>query len=94
MASNHGDVYNWFPKFGKTMDDFRADVVRSMSGESEEDNEMVTYKTLDDVPDYYQDAVRKAVDAGALNGTGNGELNVSEDLCRTLTVLDRLGKLS
>ena len=55
---------------------------------------MVTYKTLDDVPDYYQDAVRKAVDAGALNGTGNGELNVSEDLCRTLTVLDRLGKLS
>jgi len=94
VASNHGDVYNWFPKFGKTMDDFRADVVRSMSGESEEDNEMVTYKTLDDVPDYYQDAVRKAVDAGALNGTGNGELNVSEDLCRTLTVLDRLGKLS
>lgn len=54
---------------------------------------MVYYKNLTDVPDYYRDAVEKAVDKGALNGTGAGELNLSEDLCRTLTVLDRLGKL-
>lgn len=26
IASNHGDVLHWFPKFGKTMDMFRADV--------------------------------------------------------------------
>lgn len=26
IASNHGDVMHWFPKHGKTMDDFRADV--------------------------------------------------------------------
>lgn len=45
------------------------------------------------MPNWYKGAVQKAVDKGALNGTGNGELNVSEDLCRTLTVLDRLGKL-
>lgn len=61
--------------------------------ETEKENEdMVYFKTLDDVPSYYRDAVDKAVKAGALNGTGDG-LNVSEDLCRTLTVLDRLGKL-
>lgn len=91
-ASNHGDIYNWFPRFGLNMNDFRAEVARIMSGESEED-EMVYYKNLADVPEYYQHAVAKAVDRGALNGTGEGELNVSEDLCRTLTVLDRLGKL-
>ena len=62
-------------------------------GEPEEDDEMVIYKALTDVPEYYQAAVQKAVDQGALNGTGDGELNVSEDLCRTLTVLDRLGVL-
>lgn len=56
------------------------------------DNDMVYYKTLNDVPSYYKDAVNKAVKAGALNGTGDG-INVSEDLCRTLTVLDRMGKL-
>ena len=61
--------------------------------ETEKENEdMVYFKTLDDVPSYYRGAVDKAVKAGALNGTGDG-LNVSEDLCRTLTVLDRLGKL-
>src|SRR5690606_29533740 len=26
IASNHGDVLHWFPKHGKSMDDFRADV--------------------------------------------------------------------
>ena len=57
----------------------------------EEDN-MTYYKTLNDVPDWYRVAVKKAMDKGALNGTGDG-INVSEDLCRTLTILDRLGKL-
>lgn len=33
VASNHGDVEHWFPKFGKTMDDFRADVAAEMEGE-------------------------------------------------------------
>ena len=92
VASNHGDVYNWFPRFGMDMNDFRADVVRAMDGE-EEDDEMVYYRTLADVPDYYRDAVQKAVDKGALNGTGDGALDLSEDLCRTLTVLDRMGAL-
>lgn len=54
---------------------------------------MVIYKTLDDVPGSYKAAVQKAVDKDALKGTGSGEINVSEDLCRTLTILDRLGKL-
>jgi hypothetical protein len=26
IASNHGDVAHWFPKYGKSMDTFRADV--------------------------------------------------------------------
>ena len=35
VASNHGDVMHWFPRFGKSMDTFRADVVRTMKGEDE-----------------------------------------------------------
>lgn len=30
VASNHADVLHWFSTFGKTMDDFRADVAREM----------------------------------------------------------------
>ena len=59
---------------------------------TEEDDDMPIYKDFKDVPGCYQAAVKKAVDKGALKGDGNG-LNLSEDLCRTLTVLDRLGKL-
>lgn len=90
IASNHGDVFNWFPKHGKSMDDFRSDVAIKMQ---QEDNDMTYYKKLDDVPEWYRGAVKKCMDNGALKGTGNGEINVSEDFCRTLTVLDRLGKL-
>lgn len=30
IASGHADVEHWFPKFGKTMDNFRADVAAEM----------------------------------------------------------------
>jgi hypothetical protein len=32
IASNHGDPQNWFPRFGKTMNDFRAEVKRLLDG--------------------------------------------------------------
>ena len=49
IASNHGDVLHWFPKFGKTMDDFRADVARWMEGE----DETVTYEQWKEYMDRY-----------------------------------------
>lgn len=33
IASNHADVMHWFPKHGKTMDTFRADVEKLLSEE-------------------------------------------------------------
>ena len=32
IASNHGDVMHWFPKHGKSMDTFRSDVKKLLSG--------------------------------------------------------------
>lgn len=60
----------------------------------QEDDDMTYYKLLTDVPSYYQEAIQKLVDSGAMAGTGNGELNVSEDLCRQMTILDNLGILN
>lgn len=65
----------------------------SIVPDNKEDDDMIYYKTFNDVPDYYKTAVNKAIKSGALKGTGNNEINVSEDFCRTLTVLDRMGKL-
>lgn len=36
IASNHGDVMHWFPKHGKSMDTFRADVKRLLNNEEDE----------------------------------------------------------
>ena len=36
-ASNHGDVLHWFPRHGKTMNDFRADVAREMEEQMTEE---------------------------------------------------------
>ena len=60
--------------------------------ESEDDN-MTYYKTINDVPNDYRPSVQKLITKGVLKGYGNGEINVSEDFCRTMTVLDRLNLL-
>lgn len=194
IASNHGDVLHWFPRHGKSMDDFRADVAAAMgrkpappalepaggydaakagtytvtaanglnvragastdkavlgvlkagtravcdgyysgvnwllvtagslagyasaaylkaeavpavdgsndSNTKEEDN-MVYYERLGDVADSYKPTIRKLMERGALRGHSDPDpdsledniLNVSEDYCRVMTTLDRLGKL-
>lgn len=53
------------------------------------------YKTIDEVPDYAKATVQKLVDAKVLNGTGtvNGktQLDLTNDLVRTVVILDRAG---
>ncbi|MBM6976696.1 peptidoglycan recognition protein family protein [Intestinimonas butyriciproducens] len=57
------------------------------------EDDMVSYKTIEDVPASYRPSVQKLMDRGALKGYENGAIYVSEDLCRTITILDRLGLL-
>lgn len=52
----------------------------------EEDDDMVRYSKIDDVPDWAQDTVRALVDAGALGGVGGGNLDLSMDMIRGLVV--------
>lgn len=58
---------------------------------TEEDDDMTYYKMLNDVPSWYKPTIEKLVKRGIINGTGNGELNISEDVCRTLTIIDKAG---
>lgn len=37
IASNHGDVMHWFPKHGKSMDTFRAEVKALLAADTKED---------------------------------------------------------
>lgn len=54
---------------------------------------LVMYKTFENIPDWAKPSVQKLIDKGVLQGDGNGNLNLSGDLTRTLVILDRLGLL-
>lgn len=98
IASNHADVMHWFPKHGKSMSTFCADVAQLLEVEKEEPI-VPTYKTLKDVPSSYQPSIKKLMELGCLSGYSDPDpssledniLNVTEDFCRTMTVIDRLG---
>lgn len=60
IASNHSDVMHWFPKHGKSMDTFRADVKAILSPKTEEKKE-TTYSQKQFIKDV-QKACGAAVD--------------------------------
>lgn len=51
------------------------------------------YETLEDVPEWARPTIQKLINDGNLAGDGKGKINVTEDFCRTMVILDRRGKL-
>lgn len=75
IASNHGDVMHWFPKHGKTMDDFRAAVKAGLEEKEE--------PQLDNTPSSWsQEAVKWATSNELLEGTGTGDLKLRSPITR------------
>lgn len=78
VASNHGDVLHWFPKFGKTMDDFRTDVARWMEGENEMTQEQfdtmmenwLARRNNQPASDWAKPYIQEAIDAGVMTDVG------------------------
>ena len=88
VASNHADPeYLWNTYgMGYTMDGFRRDVYAEMHKNDEEDDDMVRYSKIEDVPDWAQDTVRELMYAGALKGDDHGCIDLSLDMVRGLVI--------
>lgn len=56
----------------------------------EEDETMTRYNTVAEMPEYYRAEAQRLIDAGALQGRGDGRLDLSEDMLRTLIIMQRL----
>lgn len=86
VASNHADPEYLWRQYGMgfTMDGFRADVAEAMAAKNtdEEDDDMIRYHSIGEMPSYYREEAAQLVDSGALQGDNNGDLNVSEDMIR------------
>lgn len=84
VASRHADPTHLWRAFGLTMDGFRAAVAEAMAAKNtvEEDDDMIRYHSIDEMPSYYREEAAQLVDSGALQGDTSGDLNVSDDMIR------------
>ena len=104
IASNHADVMHWFPKHGKSMDTFRADVKTALSEEEDENMTQDTfnkfmdvwqdqndplYKTLEDVPSYWKDDAASLVKAGAIKGDGTNSFGIRQSVLKAAIINKR-----
>ena len=56
----------------------------------EEDDDMVRYSKIEDVPAWARSDAQRLIDRGALRGNERGELDLSLDMLRTLIVCQRM----
>ena len=84
IASAHADPTHLWRAFGLTMDGFRAAVAEAMAAKNtvEEDDDMIRYHSIGEMPSYYREEAAQLVDSGALQGDTSGDLNVSDDMIR------------
>lgn len=91
VASNHADPeYLWNTYgMGYTMDGFRRDVAAAMAAKNTdtEDDDMIRYTTIDDVPGWARGTVKEMMDAGLIVGTGGGRIDLSDDMLRMLYIM-------
>jgi hypothetical protein len=98
IASGHADVEHWFPRFGKSMDDFRADVAtemeENMSYEQWKEYMERYRKELRELPgsDWSQDARDWAIQNGVFRGDEKGNAMWQDFITReqVAQVMERL----
>lgn len=91
IGTNHTDPEHLWRQLctGYTMDGFRRDVAEAMAAkntDTDEEDNMVRYDSIDDVPGWAQDTVRALMDAGALQGDDQGRLDLSMDMIRGMVI--------
>lgn len=93
IGTDHADPEHLWRQLGMgyTMDGFRADVAAKMAaGNTDEEDDMVRYDSIDDVPGWARSTVKEMMDAGLIAGTGGGNLDLSTDMVRMFYVMKRM----
>lgn len=93
VASNHADPEYLWNAYGTgyTMDGFRRDVAEAMkNGAREEALDMPRYDSVAEMPQWARAGVQRLIDRGVLSGVGNGKLDLSLDMIRTMIVCQRM----
>ena len=95
VASNHADpelLWNTYCMV-YTIDGVRQDVYEAMNkncGNDEEEEDVMRYNTIDDIPSWARGTVSEMIDEGFISGTGGGNLDLSADMIRMLYVMKHM----
>lgn len=87
VASAHADPEHLWKPFGLTMYEFRQDVYEAMHNIEKEEEDMTRYRTIEEVPTWARGTIKEMVDAGLIAGTGDGRLDLSDDMLRMLYIM-------
>lgn len=68
-------------------DAFKASLAPEENTDEEDEDDMVRYNTIDDVPGWARGTVKEMMDAGLIAGTGGGRLDLSDDMLRMLYIM-------
>lgn len=93
IGTNHADPKHLWRQLGTgyTMDGFRRDVAEAIkNGAREEALDMPRYDSVAEMPQWARAGVQRLIDRGVLSGVGNGKLDLSLDMIRTMIVCQRM----
>lgn len=62
------------------------------NGDDEIVSEIKRYNNISEIPEFYQEYVRRWVDKGIIKGNSDGSLNLTEDMIRVLIITERMQK--
>lgn len=99
-GGNHSDIITWLKTFGKDMNWFRKGVAEKMKGVEDltkaetqaliDANKQKVYHYYSELPKWYK-VVEQLHRDGIFAGNGAGDMNIDENLARTLTILAHAG---
>lgn len=87
IASNHADVMHWFPRYGKNMDTFRADVARQLEGVMDLTQEQIRKIVREEIAKAEREReskpaapwakpyIQRAIDSGLMAENGSGSID-------------------
>lgn len=63
------------------------DMLTPEENTDEEDDGMIRYSKIEDVPGWARGTIKEMVDAGLISGTGGGRIDLSDDMLRMLYIM-------
>ena len=96
VSEQNMTVHRWFAAKscpGNWLYQHHGQIAADVNKRLEEDEEVERWKTIKDVPaGYYREQAQRLMNEGVLKGKGNGEIDLTEDMLRTILIIERMLK--